>query len=73
MKPLLLAVVFLGIAVFVLRRTDPERVDRDGMDGVQPVDPRLEGLVFQTLVCGVAVCGWSGPREDFDTHPHRSW
>jgi hypothetical protein len=32
-KPLLLAVVFLGIAVLVLRRTDPERVDRDGMDG----------------------------------------
>jgi hypothetical protein len=32
-KPLLLAVVFLGIAVLVLRRNERVVVDRDGMDG----------------------------------------
>jgi hypothetical protein len=40
-RPLLLAVVFLRIAVLVLRRTDPELVRAyvEPEDGVQPVDP----------------------------------
>jgi hypothetical protein len=44
-KPLLLAVVFLGIAVLVLRRTDPERVTwQEDEDGVQPPDPWMDAL-----------------------------
>lgn len=28
---------------------------------------------FGTRICGVAPCNWSGPTEEFDNHPHRSF
>jgi hypothetical protein len=45
-----------------------DREERHGYSQLSEVTP-----YFKSLVCGVAVCNWSGPAEDFDSHPHRSW
>ena len=39
---------------------------RDGM-------ARADEPYFGSVVCGAAVCNWSGPVGDFPLHPHRSF